>query len=84
MTLEEHVINFRESFDRKTNEDLVQSFNKEVGVKGWVSIRGSYLKALREVFTSRCIDISSVYNGSEFLLDKKVKMEDNSLVRIDE
>ena len=84
MTLEEHVINFRESFEEKTNEELVQLFNKEVGVKGWVSIRAAYLQALMEVFISRGIDISSVYDRNSTKLDKKVILKDKRLIRIDE
>ena len=40
MTLDEHTIEFTKSFRKKTDEELVASFNSEVGVKGWVSIRG--------------------------------------------
>ncbi len=84
MTLEEHTIEFTDSFRKKTDEELVAFFNKEVGVKGWVSVRGAYLEALRKVLVERGIDISSVHDGTSTKLDKKVILKDNKLVRVDE
>ncbi|MER3328066.1 MAG: hypothetical protein RIF34_00705 [Candidatus Kapaibacterium sp.] len=84
MTLDEHTIEFTKSFRKKTDEELVASFNREVGVKGWVSIRGSYLEAMRIVLAERGIDISSVHDGTSTKLDKKVILKDKKLVRVDE
>ena len=84
MTLEEHTIEFTKSFRKKTDEELVSSFNREVGVKGWVSVRGAYLEAMTIVLVERGIDISSVHDGTSTKLDKKVLLKDNKLVRVDE
>lgn len=48
----------------KSPEELVELFNKEVGVTHWVSARGRYLNALRIAFTELGIDYSAVKNES--------------------
>ncbi len=71
---------FNESFDSQTDEELVQSFNREVGNKGWTFARSVYLSCLREALFQRTIDISVVSNESGGLhLDKQVKLINKSL-----
>ena len=84
MTLDEHIIEFTERFRENTDEELVASFNREVGSQGWVSVKGAYLEALRIVLIEREIDISSVHDGTSTKLDKEVILKDKRLVRIDE
>jgi hypothetical protein len=46
----------------KTPEQLVELFNKEVGVTHWVSARSRFLHALRDAFERQGIDYSRVTN----------------------
>ena len=48
----------------KTAAQLVDLFNKQVGVRHWVGARGRYLSALRQAFTKQGIDYSAVTNSS--------------------
>ena len=48
----------------KTAAELVELFNKEVGVTHWVSARGCHLMALRHAFAAHGIDYSAVTNSS--------------------
>lgn len=54
---------------RKKNEyQLVNDFNRETLQKGWVSVRGCYLRALRMAFKEKGIDDSAINHGSGFSL----------------
>ena len=50
-------------FAAATSQSLVESFNKEVGILGWTSMRASYIAALIDEFRNRGIDISAVNDG---------------------
>jgi hypothetical protein len=55
-TLEE----YRERLSSKSDMDLIEALNQEVGNPGWVSARGRYLVALNEVLHSRDFNLSAV------------------------
>ena len=66
------------SFENRSNEEIVEAFNAQVGVLGWVRARGVYLETLREEFKNRKIDISVVKNESGgFNLNQRVKLDIN-------
>lgn len=56
-------IKFARHFAGKQVEELVASFNREVGNNGWVGIRGFYDVALIDEFIRRGIDVSAVSDG---------------------
>ena len=55
---------YTDGLKAKTAAELVELFNKEVGVTHWVSARGHHLMALRHAFAAQGIDYSAVTNGS--------------------
>lgn len=66
------------SFENKSDEEIVEAYNTQVGVLGWVRARGVYLGTLREEFKNRKIDISAVKNESGgFNLNQRVKLDIN-------
>ena len=54
----------RKSFQAESDEELILSFNKEVGNKGWVSARAIYLDELKKEFIRREWDFSEITNES--------------------
>ena len=54
---------FAEHFASASIQSLVDTFNHEVGNKGWAGMRSHYDKALVDEFIRRGIDISVVYDG---------------------
>jgi len=54
---------FKERFRKLNNLELVETFNKDLGHKGWVSSRGEFLAALRQEFSKRQICIDGITHG---------------------
>lgn len=70
-------------FNSKTNQDLVEIFNNQVGNKGWVSAKAVFLQNLKNEFIHRHIDISNVLNETGgFNLNQNVNLINNKLVVI--
>ena len=55
---------FKERFRKLNNLELVKTFNKDLGHKGWVSSRGEFLAALRQEFGKRQICIDGITHGN--------------------
>ena len=72
-------------FAAATNQSLIESFNKEVGIPGWTSMRACCIAALIDEFRNRGIDISAVNDGHSTDFNHLVSMNEtaNSLVLID-
>lgn len=70
--------NYREKFVSLNDEQLIESFNREVGNSGWTSSRASFLSALREELQSR-FDCSAIIDGG-MSLRGKVKLVDKKIV----
>lgn len=58
--------NLTEKFEKNlislSDQEVINSFNKEVGNTGWVAARAHFLKALINQFESREIDYSIIKN----------------------
>jgi hypothetical protein len=72
-------------FAAASNQSLIESFNKEVGVTGWTSMRANFIAALIDEFRNRGIDISAVNDGRSTDLNHHVRLDENtkSLIQID-
>ncbi len=72
-------------FAAATNQSLVESFNKEVGVTGWTSMRASFVAALIDEFRNRGIDISAVNDSRSTDFNHHVRLDEtgNRLILID-
>ncbi len=72
-------------FAAASSQSLVESFNKEVGVRGWTSMRANFIAALIDEFRNRGIDISSVNDGRSTDFNHYVRLDEsvNRLILID-
>jgi hypothetical protein len=55
-------------FATYSDEHVVESFNRDVGNRGWVAARGRFLHALLIEFAKRGIDFSCIKSGDSISL----------------
>ena len=63
-----------DGFEPYTDEELVDAFNQQVGVYGWVSERGFYLVALFRTFERREIDLTPVRVPNGVSLKNRIRL----------
>lgn len=75
--------NLTEKFEKNlislSDQEVINSFNKEVGNTGWVAARAHFLKALTNQFESREIDYSIIKNENTISFAKKVFLKEKKL-----
>lgn len=71
---------FAARFAASTLTSLVESFNSQVGNRGFNSARAAHNKALIDEFVRRDIDMSAVYDGTATSYAHHVELDNNSLV----
>lgn len=71
----------KESLQKMSDEQLIDSFNKDVGNPGWVSARGRFHSALREEFENRGFDFSAIGNKNSLSFANKVVLIDKKIVK---
>lgn len=76
---------YAERFVAAPLHSLVEFFNNEVGVPGWVSMRACCIAALIDEFRTRGIDISAVNDGRSTDFNHHVRLDEtgNRLILID-
>jgi len=75
----------RSRLSKLSREELTEKFNREVGCKGWVSVRAIYLIELRVALANEGIDFSAVVNYSGgFNLNKKVRLAADKFLLLEE
>ena len=75
----------------KTLDDCIIRFNDDVGNRGWVSARGSMLRALMEIFLESDLDCSDFIEKIHFgekeydrmSVSKRIRIEGDKIVQID-
>ena len=78
-------------YSAKTLDDCIIRFNDDVGKDGWVSARGSMLRALMEIFLESGLDcsdfIAKIYSDEKeynrMSVSKRIRIEDDKIVQID-
>lgn len=71
---------FAARFAASTLTSLVESFNSQVGNRGFNSVRAAHDKALIDELVRRDIDVSAVFDGTAISFANHVKLDNNSLV----
>ena len=59
---------------------LVESFNSQVGNRGFNSMRAAHDRALIDELVRRVIDVSAVFDGTAISFAHHVGLDNNSLV----
>ncbi len=67
---------FKERFNKMSNEELISAFNREVGNPGWTSSRATYLALMNEEFEKRKFDYSAIGSSGGLSLKNKVELVD--------
>ena len=70
---------FSERFQKMADEELIKTFNCEVGVSGWVSCRAIFLSAMLDEFNRRKWDYKLIGDKSSLSLSKRVKLLNNKV-----
>ena len=71
---------FAARFAASTLPSLVESFNNQVGKRGFNSARVAYDQALIDELVRRGIDVSAVFDGTTISFAHYVELDNNSLV----
>lgn len=71
---------FAANFAACTLTSLVESFNSQVGKRGFNSARAAYDQALIDEIVRRGIDVSAVFDGTTISFAHYVELDNNSLV----
>ncbi len=74
---------FADRFSKKTDQELINAFNGEVGNNGRCTARGYYLHALRNEMENRDFDVSLVIKGDSTYYNRKVKIVNKKLVFVE-
>ena len=75
--------NFAARFAASSLQSLVESFNGQVGCRGWASARAFHDKALIDELIRRGVDVSAVSDGKNISFAHPVALHDNRLEQID-
>ena len=71
---------FAARFAATTLTSLVESFNNQVGNRGFNSMRAAHDRALIDELVRRGIDVSAVFDGTVISFAYHVGLDNNSLV----
>ena len=71
---------FAARFAAGTLTSLVESFNNQVGKRGFNSARAAYDQALIDELVRCGIDVSAVFDGTTICFAHYVELDNNSLV----
>ena len=71
---------FAARFAATTLTSLVESFNSQVGNRGFNSMRAAHDRALIDELVRRGIDVSAVFDGTATTFAHHVGLDNNSLV----
>ncbi len=77
----------KEYLQKKTDEELINSFNRECGGSGWTTTRSIYLEELRIEMKKRKWDASAITNhtgGFNLSFGNQVYLENNKLYLINQ
>jgi hypothetical protein len=65
---------FANRFRQLSNDELITTFNREVGVNAFVSSRAAYLSAMHDEFEQRQWDYSLIGDKTKFSLNQKIEL----------
>ncbi len=75
--MKERKEEYLEWFKKKSDKELIDDFNSQVGNPGWVGVRADYSSAMHEEFDNRHYNYSIIGDKGGMFLRHKVKLVDN-------
>jgi len=72
--LDEETREFINRLMGETDEELIESFNRDVGNKGWATARGRFHFAIRSEFIRRGFDFTAIGGPDSLSFNRKVKL----------
>ena len=73
---------FTGRFRDSSIEELITTFNREVGIPSFIAARGRYLIAMREEFLRRDYDVSAFIDERTICLRDRVHLVGNKIAPI--
>jgi len=70
----------KENLQKMNDEQLIDSFNKDVDNPGWAGVRARFHSAIYEEFKNRGFDFSVIGNKNSFSFAKKIKLIGKKIV----
>lgn len=87
MNGKEYFEKFSSLMEKKSDDEIICSFNKEVGVyskKGWETARASFLAAIHNEFNKREFDYSIIGNKEFLSLKSKIELNNKTITIVNE
>jgi hypothetical protein len=72
---------FTKGLSNLSNEEIIERFNREVGIRAFGIARQGYLSALRNQIEKRGIDYSDVGNETVMYYGNKVDLVNNKMIK---
>ena len=79
---EDDEYGFSKRFRGETINQLIETFNNELGSPGWVRTKGFFLGALFAEFRIRKIDCSSFIHDGEMDLSRNIRLEGDKITQV--
>ncbi|NLR93740.1 hypothetical protein [Flammeovirga agarivorans] len=77
---EDFYLNSIEKLSSLSDDELIHSFNKEVGNLGWTSTRGAYLSALNDAISQRNFKGTPlIIKGGRMSIKRHISLRNNQL-----
>jgi len=70
---------YLKEFEKKSDQEIVKLFNKQVGVPGWCTSRGCYIAALHHEMERRNFDFSKVGGKGRLSFRHEIKLEGKTI-----
>jgi len=71
--------NYQQGLEKLSDEQLVETFNRLVGIQGWGNARAAYGSALRKEFMKRDFDSTLIIGSDTLSFAKKVILQHKRL-----
>lgn len=78
--MEKNILSqFASQFAEASLTSLVESFNSQVGNRGWSSARATHNRALIDELIHRGVDVSAIYDGQSISFAHHVALDESSM-----
>jgi len=71
---------YLKEFEKKSDQEIVKLFNKQVGVPGWCTSRGCYIAALHHEMERRNFDFSKVGGKGRLSFRHEIKLDGKKIM----